>query len=190
MRSQRAGWVCRSIRRVAVVLMASVLGPQALFAQPPDCPADDSPTIISGTITGVTAAPDISINLKPCQTLSVTIQTSDPNPWYGASLKFELFNSSNQVLYPYNWSILNTPDTRSIPETGWGMIHPYRGTRGDEGLPVKGVLSTTSNTAGSVDYTVTITKVRREGYNIGGSTFQNAPGDRCKPDVPRKFASA
>jgi hypothetical protein len=163
-----------------LVLLLIVAVPGSARAQAPDCPADSSAQA-NGEINGI-ASVEFPIDLAPCQTLSVSVTTWDNHPWWGASFKFQLCNNPNgtcsQPTYTEldddNWSILNSPVTRSIP-SGAPWIPPYRGTRGAEGLPVRGILSTTSNVAGKVFYQITVSKVRRPDYNIGGSAISNAP---------------
>ena len=174
MQSHRTGWVCVGSRSVLLSFLFVLTAYGPALADPPECPEDTSTPPVSGTITGVNPAPDIIIDLKPCQTLSVTVETSDPHQWWGNTFQFQLFNTTNQVLYEQVWSSLST-STKVFPITAYGWTHPYRGTRGAPGLPYKAVFRTTASPAGSANYTITITKLRRPSYNIGGSEFANAP---------------
>ena len=108
--------------------------------------------------------------------------TSDSHPNYGASFKFQLCNNlsgtcsvpTKTLLDEESWSILNAPVTMTIP-VGAPWLPPYRGTRGPQGLPVRAILMTTTNVAGQIDYQVTISKVRRHDYNLGGTSIGDAP---------------
>ncbi|HKY21885.1 MAG TPA: hypothetical protein VJM31_11775 [Vicinamibacterales bacterium] len=152
-----------------VLCVASPVAAQA----PPECPADEPPVVYQGTITGNASAPPFAIDLKPCQTLAIRVETSDTHPYWGSGFQVKLFNNASQTLLDEYWSS-NEPMTRNLFNPNlW--VPPYRGTRGDAGLPVTGVFSTYSNVAGSIDYMITVTKLRRQDYNIGGTSFQNAP---------------
>jgi hypothetical protein len=171
-------WLLRSTPLIVLLLMLAA--PRYAHAQVPECPADSS-SQASGTIVGI-ASVEFPLDLAPCQTLSISVTTSDNHPWWGASFKFQLCNNPSGTCSQQthtevdddNWSILNAPVTRTIP-SGAPWIPPYRGTRGPQGLPVRGILMTTTNVAGQINYQVTISKVRRPDYNLGGTSTGDAP---------------
>jgi hypothetical protein len=166
---------------VLLIIVLSLAAPGLAHAQqPPECPGNSS-SQASGEILGINSV-EFPINLAPCQTLSVSVTTWDEHATYGASFTFQLCNNSSgdctvparTELETDHWSILNDPVIRELPN-GAPWLPPYRGTRGAEGLPLRGILRTTSNVAGKIFYQVTISKVRRPDYNIGGSSIANAP---------------
>jgi hypothetical protein len=115
-----------------------------------------------------------SINLAPCQTLSVVAN------WNyslvrdkGTNFMFKYLNSSGDTIFSQEVSAFNKgtfkfPNYQTQP-------FPWRGTVGPQGLPVTlKILSGSLVGYPPLDLTVSIEKTSRANYNLGGSSFGNA----------------
>jgi hypothetical protein len=126
------------------------------------------------TVSGTTIT--IPVDLEPCQTVGFSITTTG-HQVHGAAVIFRIFNKEGtpRVLDQFNWSSYGTVNQPELP-TGAPWIYPYRGTRGDEGLPSYATLYATffSSFGHTLAYSVTVTKSPRAGYNLGGTSFANA----------------
>ncbi len=158
--------------KIARVLFASLalwlVGDGPVFAQPL-CPGGTSVTELSGSFSanGVSTHP---ITMAPCETIVIDV-SGYGDPKKGAGLKVELFGETGVRLGDSNRACYGEC-VFQVPVLAWS---PFRGTRGPIGLASSIRVTGSSVTAPPLNYQLTITKVSRPGYNIGGLAFQDAP---------------
>jgi len=115
-----------------------------------------------------------TIHLQPCETVVVDMTGSAPAN--GAAMSLKLRNASGQNLTVINFGCYGSC-AQTVPKTDSSAGFPLPGTRGVEGLAEDFVISTGSviGTPPTMTYTLTVHRVPRPGYNIGGTAFGNAP---------------
>jgi hypothetical protein len=152
-----------------VIIFGLIVGSATASAQTPSCPSSTAATL-TGTV-GPDSDVAVPINLAPCETVSVQIDISDSPPAY-PYLSFTMYDAVGDSIYSNGWT---TDSGSQLHPFGAPWIPPWRGTRGMEGLPLRGTFHVGYTYFGRlVNYTITVTKMPRPGYNLGGTGFDNA----------------
>jgi hypothetical protein len=171
MKQSRQLWV-----GLVVVVAAIAFHPSLAHAQ--SCPGPTTEVHPNKTL-GAQQNHTYPLTLEPCQTIVAEISATVPNhPDAQASMNLVIKNGVNQNLATTNFLCTascadQVPRNYSTAGPGW-----FPGYLGPSVRPVSLVVS-----AGSFNwwatppltYTLTIRKMPRPGYNIGGSTFGTAP---------------
>ena len=159
------------LRSSVAFLIFCILSSVTAVAQvPPPCP-ESSSTKYSGPLpAGGTFR--INLNLAPCQTLLITVEVDPKFQSYSTPVSVRLYNNAGQQLV-YAGKTGFGRYTMIVPPSNPPWMPPYRGTRGAEGLPAYGILK--ADLWDLRQYTVTVKKTKREDYNVGGTSFGDAP---------------
>ena len=169
---------CHHISRIGLLLAAAILlvmAPARVQAQV--CPlapitqtvSGQSTTAQSRTYTFAGISPYIP--LAPCETVVVRLDGSAGGPNMGLYLK----NADHQVLDQTTF-VCGSSCSYEVPAVASLVAYPYPGTRGTGGLPAEvEVWVGYGNSQPSVTFTLTITRIPRQGYNTGGIGFSDAP---------------
>ena len=102
------------------------------------------------------------IDAYPCEEVTINI-TTDTSPSLGAALSLQIYNSSDGQIASNTWAAYGYGLTRSMVDLGM---------RGDVCLPSYGIFE--SLVWSVYDFTITVIKTPRPGYNIGGTGFGDA----------------
>lgn len=140
------------------------------------CPA--SSTKMWGPIqipNGAWETPAGALDVKPCETVKVTVTARALNCC--GSMSVFVDNNSNSTLFWKHFTVGSTATTFELPNNtgdsgpaGDPYGRPYPSTRGDVGLPAK--IRFTSLYA--AEFSISVERTPRVGYNIGGVSFVGA----------------
>lgn len=168
----------RSLVTACVVAVAGVfVASSPAIAQPACPPATDTP--YTGSL-GQSQTATITIDLQPCEMVHVELQATvgGTHPSRDAQMTLKIVNNAGEQLSVNDLACV-VSCTQTVPRNpSNGEGHPLRGTRGDRGLAEKVSLRVNMlgwYATGPVDYTMIVHRQPRPGYNIGGTTFMNAP---------------
>ena len=169
----------RSLVTACLMAIAGVfLVSSPAVAQPACPPASDTPytgTLAQGQSTGA-----LTIDLQPCETVYIELQASvgGTHPSRDAQMTLRIRNNANEDLSVNDFACVASC-AQTVPRNpSNGEGYPLPGTRGDQGLAETFSLRVNVlgwYASGPVTYTMWVRRRPRPGYNIGGSTFMNAP---------------
>ena len=160
----------RTVLSIPAACLLLMIGATPAGAQPA-CPGGTTtlPPINGSFTASGTGTASHGVTLAPCETIVIAV-SGYGDPQWGGSLKVELFGQTGVRLANSNRACYGAC-TFQVPVESWA---PHRGTRGPISLAQQ-VLVTGSTSRPPLNYQLTITKVSRPGYNIGGLSFQDAP---------------
>jgi Bacterial Ig domain len=160
------------------------VNPISVPAEGIPCPDNSSSeTLASGSLAANTSN-RFTITMAPCETLSISVVVNPTFPNNSTPVTVKLYNNSGKELLSQGWSSFGQ-HTETIPSTSPPWVPPYRGTRGEEGMPAYGKITTG---LWSLDnQTVTATRTPRPGYNVGGTSFTNALD---VPSLPNTYSGS
>jgi hypothetical protein len=164
------------------IIAIFLLFPGFAYAEDLTCPSSSETQTITGSLSTLNEPNTHIIVQRPCETISFALQFTVQTR--GANYSWNVYNTSGaEPTAGANGSCGNSLNENPItcqyswPFAGSTTGTPWPGTRGPAGrantLKVKMTFRTHSYV--TIDYTITVTRVPRPGYNIGGTSILDGP---------------